>query len=333
MNHSSRSVCLLFRKPGRFFSIEKVFHQLAPFINRQIPVHTLSVPFSKFNIRQVLGNIYASGKSQADIYHITGDIHYVALGLPRRRTVLTIHDCVFLYQSRGLKRLVLKWLFLDLPVRRCRIITTISEATKADIVRYTGCPTDKLVVIPDPVDQGIYYRPHDFRQKQPVILFIGTTVNKNLERVVKALEGVDCLLDIVGRLTPDQQEALSQHHIRYRQQAGLTDEEMAEKYAGADLVLFPSTFEGFGLPIVEGQKAGRPVVTSDLSPMKETAGGAACLVDPLDAASIRAGVLRVIEDKGYRDGLVQEGFRNVERFAPERIALQYVACYEKLLNE
>ena len=129
MSLSNRSVCLLFRKPGRFFSIEKVFHQLEPFLGQQVQVHSFSVPFSKFNVRQVWGNILASGKSRADIYHITGDIHYVALGLPRRRTVLTIHDCVFLYQSSGLKRMVLKWLFLDLPVRRCRVITTISEAT------------------------------------------------------------------------------------------------------------------------------------------------------------------------------------------------------------
>lgn len=326
------AICLLYRKPGRFFSIERVFRQIIPFIGRELSVVEWTAPFARASPADMLGNLRAARKCRADIYHVTGDIHYIVGSLPRRRTLLTIHDCVFLYSATGIKRRILKWLLLDMPVRRCRLITTISEATKKDILQFTGCPPGKVVVIPDPVADTIHYVPATFRAQDPVILFVGTTENKNLVRVAEALNGIPCRLHIIGKLFPLQQEALDRQGIRYTSYSGLSDEEMAAQYADADLVLFPSTFEGFGLPIVEGQKAGRPVITSDLSPMRETAGAGACLADPYDVASIRQALLRVIGDPAYREQLVQAGFGNITRFSPEAVAKEYILCYKRLLN-
>jgi glycosyltransferase involved in cell wall biosynthesis len=332
MEMTGKRVCLLSRKPGRFFSIERIFSQLKPLLSNFISVHEWRAEYSRFAPRELLANIRAAGKCRADIYHVTGDIHYIVCALPRDRTLLTIHDCVFMYNTTGIKRRLLKWLLLDLPVRRCRLITTISAATKKDILKYTGCSPEKLVVIPDPLPGGISFIPAPFRATRPGILFVGTTTNKNLLRTAEALKDISCSLDIIGPLSPEQMQALSDCRIKYSAYSDLTDEEMAARYVNADLILFPSTFEGFGLPIIEGQKAGRPVITSDLSPMNETAGGAACLVNPFETASIRQAVLRVIEDVAFRDRLVSEGFRNVARFSPETIARQYIECYKKLLN-
>ncbi len=332
MDLKDKKLCLLYRKPGRFFSIERIFRQLEPLFSTYLGVETWEAPFGKFRPKELAANIREARKCKADIYHVTGDIHYIVAGLPRRRTILTIHDCVFLYHTKGLKRSILKWFLLDMPVRRSSLITTISEATKRDIVRYSGCSPDKIRVIPDPVDASLQYVPARFREQEPVILFIGSTPNKNLARVAEALENIPCRLDIVGKISDDMTRVLSNHHLRYTRQSGLTDREMADKYIGADLVLFPSVFEGFGLPIIEGQKSGRPVVTSDCSPMKEVAGGGACLVNPYDSRSIREGVLRVIGDASYREQLVRDGFANVEHYAPEKIAQQYMACYRKILN-
>jgi len=327
------AVCLLYRKPGRFFSIERVFRQIIPVIGREMSVVEWTAPFARASPADILGNLRAARKCRADIYHVTGDVHYIVRSLPRSRTVLTIHDCVFLYSATGIKRRILKWLLLDMPVRRCSLITTISEATKKDILQYTGCPPGKVVVIPNPVADTMHYVPAAFRSEEPVILFVGTTENKNLVRVAEALSGIPCRLHIIGPLFPYQEQALNRHGIRYTPFSGLSDEEMASQYTGADLVLFPSTFEGFGLPIVEGQKAGRPVITSDLSPMKETAGAGACLADPYDIAAIRQAVMRVIGDAAYREQLVQEGFRNITRFSPETVAKEYISCYKRLLNQ
>jgi glycosyltransferase involved in cell wall biosynthesis len=333
MEKPLRSVCLLFRQPGRFFSIERIFQQLSPILAQSLSVGTTDMKYSRVTIGNILANIRQAKKCSADIYHITGDVHYVVLGLPPRRTLLTIHDCVFLYTASGLKRRLLKWLLLDMPVHRSSLVTTISEATRQDILNFTGCSPQKVVVIPDPVSDTIRYSPAGFRPEEPVILFMGTTDNKNLFRVAQALKGISCRLEIVGQLNADQKRALTDQSIRYNQRSGLSDEEVAAAYVNADLVLFPSTFEGFGLPIVEAQKSGRPVITSDLSPMKEVAGGAAHLVDPYNVDSIREGVLSVIQQPDYRQQLVEKGLANVRRFSTTAIAAQYLECYNKLANQ
>ncbi|MFI5157010.1 MAG: glycosyltransferase family 4 protein, partial [Chitinophagales bacterium] len=235
--------------------------------------------------------------------------------------------------STGLKRFLFKWIFLKLPVKSCRFITTISEQSKKEIISYTGCDPSRIMVIPDPVAENIYFREKEFDHGKPILLFIGSTPNKNLERVIWALIKIPCVLDIVGRLSDEQIFLLQQHNIEYQQSANLTEQEMADKYAYCDLVLFPSLYEGFGLPILEGQKAGRPVLTSNLSPMKEVAADGACLVDPYDPDSIRSGLLKLIEDSHYREHMIDRGFNNVKQYAAPRIANEYLNLYKKVLEQ
>jgi glycosyltransferase involved in cell wall biosynthesis len=323
---------LIFRKTNPvFFSIERVFFSIEEELRRQgLSVEKVYAPDSGPSLRNFRAVINRFGRRQADVYHVTGDIHYAVLGFPRRKVLLTIHDCVFLRQATGLKKWLLKKLFLDWPVGHCRIVTTISEATKKDIVHYTGCNPDKIRVIPNPIREGIQYRPPVFREDHPTILFVGTTPNKNLERTIPALAGINCRLRIIGEITEDIRRLLQLYRLDYSNGLRLTDEEMAEEYVKADLVLFPSLYEGFGLPIVEAQKTGRPVITSDLSPMKEVAGGAACLVDPEKEEDIRAAVLKVIGDAACREQLIAAGLHNVQRFDIVTITKQYLSCYRDL---
>ncbi|HXB90750.1 MAG TPA: glycosyltransferase family 1 protein [Puia sp.] len=319
------------KKDPAFFSIERVFSGLDEELEKRTQIRRVSVPRFGISFHNLLAIAPFFHKAlRADGYHVTGHIHYAVLGFPSRRVLLTIHDCVFLYQVKGWRRWILKKLLLDWPVRHAALITTISEASRQDILRHTGCRPDKVVVIPNPVNEAISFTPLTFHTDRPVILFVGATPNKNLLRVIPALEGIPAELHIVGEIPAAAMQLLEQHHVSYRQSTRLDDKQLAACYRDADLVLFPSTFEGFGLPILEAQQAGRPVVTSDLEPMKGVAGSGACLVDPLSVGSIRAGILKVIREPAYRATLIENGRGNVRRFDKAVIAEQYFTCYKKL---
>jgi len=99
------------------------------------------------------------------------------------------------------------------------------------------------------------------------------------------------------------------------------------------MLAFVSTYEGFGMPIVEANKIGRPVITANVSSMPEIAGEAALLVDPLNATSIKAGILKIIENDAYREKLIENGLINAGRFDGNHLAQKYFKLYEKVLSE
>lgn len=331
----SNQILYIYRRTSRFFSIENVFRLVSEEIARRgrWNLKRFVVPREGFSPSVLWANMRSVKTQKSNLYHITGEVHYLALVLPGKQTVLTIHDCGFMYHSAGLKRWLLKKLQLDWPVARCARITTISEHTRRQLLGFTGCPPDKIQVIPNPVSGLIQSIPRDFNTAKPVLLFVGITPNKNLPRVIEAIRGISCILEIIGVVPDEHRSMLEAATIEWRSLSNLSDEEMARRYTECDLVLFPSTYEGFGMPIIEGQKALRPVITSNLSPMKEVAGGAACLVDPMDIDSIRTGLRKVIEDNLYRELLVTRGAENVRQYELEHIAGKYQSLYQEICKE
>jgi len=330
-----KSICFVFRKKNpQFFSIEKVFETIVKrTANEGWKVMTTYVPRVSSSLLNIFRNIWWLRKEKAHLYHITGDIHYAVFAFPRRKTVLTIHDSVFIYQTKGFKRWVMLHLFLKWPVSYATAVTTISEKSKSDIVKYGRCNPEKVTVIPDPINNHISFSKKGFNKTQPEILFIGSTPNKNIERTIEALKGIPCRLNIVGRVDEKLIEKIKANGIVHNISFNLTEEELNRKYAESDILLFPSLFEGFGLPILEANQAGRPVITSNISPMKEVAGDAACLVNPEDAGSIREGLLKVVGDENYRSRLIAAGQENLKRFQVEAISRKYSDLYQILLNK
>jgi glycosyltransferase involved in cell wall biosynthesis len=197
-------------------------------------------------------------------------------------------------------------------------------------MRHVRVPEDKIVVIPIAVSREFQPCLRPFRDCCPTILHVGTAVNKNLPRLIDAVRGVRCRLKIIGEIDRATHRHLQMAKVMYESAVNLTESEMYRAYCDADLVCFASTYEGFGMPIIESQWVERPVVTSNCSSMPEVAGKGACLVDPFDVRSIRQGILRVIEDARYRTELVEEGRSNRERFSLQKVAQKYLDLYQRV---
>jgi len=300
------------------------------------------MPFTSKGLFSIIFNLLYLSRFKKGLFHITGDVHYAILALPKDRTILTIHDLIFLHTYSGLRRAMLKWVFLDLPIKKAKYITTISEKSKQEILDYTNCDPAKILVIPNPVDPiftpstplpsaGKFNPlPSAGKFNPSTLLFLGTKANKNLELTIAALFGLDLHLRIIGELTRKQEEMLAKFKINYTVAFSISPEQLVAEYHNATLILFPSTYEGFGLPVIEGFQAGRPVITSNISPMKEVAGGAAILVDPYSVASIREGVINLLASHQLQIELVEAGKERVANYQAGFIAGLYHALWRKL---
>jgi glycosyltransferase involved in cell wall biosynthesis len=313
--------------PG-VYSLESYFslvrQHLPPGLNAEIAV----APRESRGVWPRIANIFWARRQQADVTHITGDIHYLTYLLDKRRTVLTVLDCVFVQNPSRLRRALLRLLWLKLPEQRVAVITTISEFTRQQVIAETRCDPEKVKVVYACASPRFRRLDKPWNGQLPTVLHVGTTFNKNLERLCQALEGITCRLHVIGALSASQREAL--RGLDYVNSVHLSDEQMLQAYEDCDMLAFVSTYEGFGLPIVEANAVGRPVVTSRIASMPEVAGNAACLVDPFDVGSIRSGLLKVLESADYRRELVENGLENAKRFDPSLIAHQYAELYRGL---
>jgi glycosyltransferase involved in cell wall biosynthesis len=334
------TLCYFYRSPDPiYFSVEKLFtglgRRIAGAYDKEFTVENRTLPYPS-NWKRLIPNIRFAKRHQKEINHITGDVHYALLRFSKSHiNLLTVHDCVMLhrYSTRNPRYWIMKWLWYDLPVRRADIVTVISENTKKELLHFTKCDPGKIRVIPNFVDAAFRPVAFEFKKEYPCMLFVGSTPNKNLERLIQAIEGITLRLEIIGQLSDEQQALLKKCHIDFHQSSGLGPEALLEKYIQCDLLAFPSTYEGFGLPIVEAQAIGRPVLTSNMAPMNEVSGDSACLVDPYSVDSIRAGVLKILNDEDYRNRIIVQGFHNAARYSLEKVADQYVALYRELLKE
>jgi glycosyltransferase involved in cell wall biosynthesis len=322
------------RKPNHIvFSIETLFDDIRSQLPTDIDVevHVCTYP-SKGIWRRLYESIRAAWH-QGDINHITGDVHYLTYFLRKPTTILTIHDCGSLERLKGLRYWIL-WLFWYwLPSKRCAVITVISESTKKELLRHLGQTNCRIEVIPDCVTPEFHYHPKEFDSTCPRILQIGTKKNKNIERVATALQEIRCKLVIIGQLSQEQTDVLESTKTDYECLVGLSRQEVFEQYIKADIVMFASLYEGFGLPILEANVVGRPVISSNLYSMPEVGGDAACFVDPYSVDSIRDAVKKCIQDADYRNLLINNGLTNVKRFSAEAVAQRYAELYRRIWSK
>jgi glycosyltransferase involved in cell wall biosynthesis len=317
--------------PGhQYFSIERLFEDVASNLPEDMRgrIHRCRF-FGRGVLRRVLIALEAS-LARGDVTHVTGDIHFATIIGRRRTTVLTIHDLLVYQRCSGLKRWIYRKIWLDLSIDRAQVVTVVSEATRADLLASCRVSPSKVRVVHNCVSPAFVHSPKPFREGCPRLLQVGTKPNKNLERLIDALTGIKCHLRIIGATTARQRELLLDRGIEHSEVAAIDDPQMVDEYRQADIVVFMSLSEGFGLPIVEAQATGRVVVTSNHAPMTEVAGEGAIYANPADPASIRAAVESAIRDPRRREAAIAAGTRNVKRFSAKEIADRYASIYREL---
>ncbi|APZ95464.1 N,N'-diacetylbacillosaminyl-diphospho-undecaprenol alpha-1,3-N-acetylgalactosaminyltransferase [Fuerstiella marisgermanici] len=316
-------------RPSGNFSLEFVFEDVRNRLAGRIVARICEAPFySNGLLRRFAILVHAFFcQDQRHLNHVTGDTTFTAVSLNKQRTILTILDCGAARDGVGIKQTIIRKLWFEWPAKRAACVTTISDSVKREIVELTGCCPDKVHVVPVAVSDAFRPHPKEFNVTKPRILHVGCAPNKNLPRLIDALTNLECTLVVVGKVDESTVAKLGDCNIDYEVHINLTLPEVVQQYVNADMLSFVSTYEGFGMPIVEAQSVGRPVVTSQTSSMPEVAGDGACFVDPLDVNSIRRGIERVIADASYRSTLIENGMKNAKRFNPDVIAEQYLSLY------
>lgn len=326
-----RRVCYIsrYRLKG-YHSIEELFMGIKAAMSKIYPCNWYTLKCTGGHPWVIFKNLWSLKPNNDVVYHITGDVHYMAIRLGRK-AVLTVHDVGSILKTKSsVKLLYLKLFWFWWPAARVRYITVISEFTKKELAQIIPRYRHKIKVIPNPVHPIFEYHSKPFNSELPTILLIGTKPNKNLEHTLKALHGIPCKLLIVGELNDAQKRLLNDGAYAYNNVSNCTLSEIYQCYVQCDLLCFVSTYEGFGMPIIEAQAAGRPVITSNVGAMKEVAGDAALLVSPQSKTALRDAVLEIVKNTDLRTSLVNRGLENVKRFSLNAVTLKYNALYEQI---
>ena len=294
-------------------------------------------------------------RERPDLFHTP---HYVLPPLVAScRTVVTIHDCIHLMFPQYLpNRFAYAYArtFMGSAARRSERILTVSEASKRDILRFFSVPEEKIDVIYNAIDERFGVAPPEeevvrvrerYQLFDQFLLYAGNIKpHKNLERLIQAFrqlrqEGFDHLkLLIIGdeiskypTLRRTVHRCKLHKHVRFL--GFVPDQTLAILYRLAAAFVFPSLYEGFGLPPLEAMASGTPVVTSNISSLPEVVGDAAVLIDPYDPAAIAQGVRQVLTSPTLRDDLVRRGLARARAFSWEESVRRTRAVYGAVLGE
>ncbi|MDY0102510.1 MAG: glycosyltransferase family 1 protein [Lentimicrobium sp.] len=334
MEEKKINVVYFFRKPfAGYFSIEELFGFIKSTLPEGIESTSYYLRRHSKGLKQRLLSCIEVINNQGDINHITGDVHFISFFMHKNKTVLTIHDLEVLKRLKGMQRLIIKLFWYTIPAKRVKYITVISEFTKQELLKVIKINPEKVVVIHNSISPEIKFTPKPFNSAKPNVLHVGTAHNKNLERLIEAIDGLNVKLTILGQLKEHHLDLLKKHGIEYENYFSLPYSHVIRHYQEADIVSFVSLYEGFGLPIIEANAIGRPVITSNCTSMPEVAGEAALLVNPYDVKEIRQAIQKIIEDDKLRNRLIEYGRKNTERFQPAFIANKYAKLYFKMMNK
>lgn len=285
----------------------------------------------------------------ADIFHgLSGELPLKWSKKPIKK-IVTIHDLIFLrfpnYYSL-FDRKIHFWKFKN-AAEKADLVIAISEQTKKDIIRFLKVPENKIKVVYQGCHQFFKESQSEevfsavkqkFNLPERFILNVGTIEErKNLLNLVKAIDGTKIPLVIIGRKTKYFKK-VEKYIVRNKLQnqtyflENVSMQELAAIYKLADIFVYPSFFEGFGIPVIEALFSGTAVITSNLSSLPEAGGKNSVYIDPANHEDIRAKILFLWNNESERKRRVEKGLEFVQKFNDENIATELMKTYRQVLK-
>ena len=292
-------------------------------------------------------------RDRLDLFHAT---HYVLPPLYKTRAVVTIHDIIHLLYPQFLPSRAAHFYaraMIRRALKRADRIITVSYNTKRDLADYFGIPGSRTEVIyngvsgrfrPDIPEAERRRAAGKYGIASPYLLFLGgEKPHKNVQNVVRAFgearrkHGIPHSLVLAGPLphNPARLDALvaALELTGSVVRPGIVEEEdLPGLYAGASAFLYPTLYEGFGLPVVEAMACGTPVLTSSTSALQEIAGGYAYLVDPMDVDAIATGIALLATDEKVRTDFIELGKKRALDFSWDKAAERTLEVYAAALR-
>ncbi len=258
--------------------------------------------------------------SGIDLFHATNQVR----NPPRKKKLTTtIHDltCWIMPEMHRPATVAGDKLFAERIIQRCDRVITVSENSRRDAIKWLRLPPDKIEVIYHGVSEAFFHTPLDrvdaakrkYALATPYLLFVGTVEpRKNVDALLDAYEALSAELrdafslviaGPIGWATPKTVARLHSPKSGARYLGYVPEEDLPALTAGAIACVYPSLYEGFGLPVAQSLAAGVPVVTSNVSSLPEIAGDAAVLVDPRSTEEIRRGIEKILLSPTLREQL------------------------------
>jgi glycosyltransferase involved in cell wall biosynthesis len=319
--------------------------------------YLLPLPVRVLNLLSVFPNpllsYFEKGFGYPDIFHGT---NYTVYPCQKSLKVMNIYDLSFIKYPNYVNSIVRTYTKrVKQSLRWSDLVITISESTKKDIVEYLNVEPERVYVTPL---ASRYYTNYlnenlsdelvktvNYNFETPYFLFVSTIEpRKNIIALISAFNWlkekykIDHHLILIGQKGWKYQQTFEEierspwkdhiHNLNY-----LSDEEVALFYSKADAFVYPSHYEGFGLPVLEAMTLGAAVITSNTSSLPEVAGDAALLIDPDDASCLAEAMLQVISDSQLRQDLIQKGQRRAKLYSWENTAKTTLNAYRALMSE
>ena len=306
-----------------------------------------------YSVKELFALSWRLWRLELDLYHAT---HYVLPLVLPCKAVVTIHDIIHLLYPEFLpSRLAFFYAqrMIRSSLERSSRVISVSQTTRSDLLRLFEVDGRKIEVVYNGVDPAFHRRlaPEELAEWQqrlglrpPYLLFVGNPKpHKNLDNVVQAFAKARAIHAFEGDLvcvggqpeadlrTRQRAESLGvAEHIRLL--GKVSDEALPAIYQGATLFLYPTLYEGFGLPVVEAMASGVPVITSNTSALREIGEGSAQLVNPLDVEALARAIAHSMADPEHRASLVELGRRRARDFTWERAARRTLAIYRSVVE-